>query len=229
MSDAAASPPRLVPDLASLVRGWSQTFLQGRQNVTGAPTAFQRRSVRSTSTPAEVVEAPSRLVQVFANCLLDVGAQSEALALGRCAGAPTVVELHPLLTDVLDLHAPLAASAGVRLSRSLAGVEGILCPTNARLLRLAFSYLTLRALVGEPSPGHVRVTAVLAGGEAHVTLVSRAAAAVAGQNSTSDIAALRRIVQTCGGQLSVAPLQAGYQPLSLVLRTSTAAGLVRAA
>lgn len=175
------------------------------------------------------MEAPSRLVQVYAVNLLELGLKAEALALGETSPGPAGIDCGALLTELLDTHAPLAASAGLKLSRSVGVAQGLSCIADAVLLRITLSYLLLRAMVGEPAPGHVRVVAAVAQDRLRITLVSRAMPPSPALQASSDLAAVRRLLFACDAELSIDPAQGGYLPVTLSLRAAHAAASARAA
>jgi hypothetical protein len=222
---AAIGPERSAFALPGLVSGWLKQVERLRS--TGGPTRLQTAGATG-SGQGGVMEAPSRLVQVFAMALLDVGREAEGLALGRVRREETAVQPAQLLRELLDAHAPLAASAGLRLSRATELSSAPVCLTDARLLRTALNYLTLRVLVGEPAPGHVRVAIAEGGGEVRISFISRAAPPASGELS-SDLATVGRLLHACGAQLATEMPYGGYAPVILSLRAVRSAALARAA
>jgi hypothetical protein len=204
------SPIRPAVDQAT----WSERLRAAAFRVLGVRPA---KGLTRIGAEVGVLDAPSRLVQRFAVALLDLSTEAEAVALGRHRGGVEAVDVAGLLKDVLDLYAPLAASAGLRLSRQI-NLHRAAARAEAGLLRIALVYLTLRAMVGEPTPGHVRVLATSESGEIKITFTSRAAQPRAETDLSSDLAALGRVLRVFGARLLAEPAYGGYTALTLLLR-----------
>jgi hypothetical protein len=219
---AAAFSPARSSSGAGAVQAWPARLRAVASRVLGVQPGIR------IGGEVGVLDAPSRLVQSFAIALLDLSTEAEALALGRHRGEVAAVDVAAQLRDVIDLYAPLAASAGLRVSRQL-NLHRSVARAEPRLLRIALAYLLLRAMVGEPTPGHVRVIAVSDGGEIKVTFTSRAAQPRAETELSSDLAALGRVLRTFGAQLLTEPSYGGYTSLTLLLRAAQPEALALAA
>ena len=179
-----------------------------------APPSVQRQDF---GTPC----SHDTLVRAYAASLLDLALKAEALQASSDPLRIAPTALQDLIVQTVDTLGPMAARAGLRLYRDPLAAELRLWPTDVARRRAVLNHLLLRALMGEPAPGHVRVTMAVACTEASISVLARApelAPQPRTSGSRSELAMVACLLKPLGGELAFQPRRAGYLPLSLLLR-----------